>query len=177
MLGENLRLMRQGPEDGDYEANANDQSRRAEGRKEPLPTFPFVGRSLEGLKFTGLLHAFVLSPALMHHFALSNSTREDDRIEREFLWPEMPIEEMEGEDEPCGQQRFITVNDLRDVDGPSGQKPGGFLREPHDKPRKANHGNTPENSHVVELLPVGEPVEGWARPFANEPLAVGNEVP
>ena len=48
----------------------------------------------------------------------------DHRIHREGFWPEVGIKEMDGKDKSNGQQRFITMDDLGNVDQPAGEKLG-----------------------------------------------------
>ncbi len=101
---------------------------------------------------------------------------EDNGIHGEGLWPEMCIKEVDGEDKSNRQQRFVAVDDLRNIDEPAGEKTRKEDREPEHQATETNYCHTPEYSQVVEFLPVGPStiIGSWAP--AQEPLYGGNEI-
>ena len=71
--------------------------------------------------------------AFVEQFGPGNATGENDRVHRETVRPKMGVEEMEREDESGGEQRFIGMNNERDVDDPAGQEEGEEFRKPEDQ--------------------------------------------
>ena len=140
--------------------------------------FPLLPLAIEPpwLQPAFALQPLVVAFALVEQFGLGDASGEDHRVHREFLEPEMRVEEVDREDEAGRQQCLVGVNDQRDVDDPAGQEAREEFGEPHDQAGSADDGNAPEHGEVVKLLPVGPAVKLRPRSFAEEPLLVRDEI-
>src|ERR1041385_1464758 len=119
-----------------------------------------------------------LVPALpfVQHFTFRDASRENDRIHRKFLDTKMSVEEVNGKDEACGEQRFIGVDNVSNVDQPSWEQPREEFREPHHQPRSSDDSHAPKHREVIEFLPVRPTVELRLLAFAKEPFVMSNEI-
>ena len=86
------------------------------------------------------------------------------------------VEEMDGKYKADGKQCLITVDDLRDIDHPSREELGEEYREPEDQSAESDDSNTPENSQVVKLFPVGPSAVIGPGPFADKPFDGGHKI-
>ncbi len=102
----------------------------------------------------------------------SHPPGDEHRIHRKLLGAQVAVEEVNGEDEPDGQQCLLAVDQHRDVERPAGHETGEEGREPEEQPRGADDRHAPEHRPVVELLPVGEMIELRPRPQPQEPAHV-----
>jgi len=87
------------------------------------------------------------------------------------------LEEVDGKDESDGQQRFITVDDLGNVDQPAREETGEEDREPEDQTAETDHCHTPEDSQIVKFFPVGPTAVVGPRAPSKEPLDGGRKIP
>ena len=92
----------------------------------------------------------------LHHLFRLDLSREDRLVHREDTGPEMGIVEMDDEDKPYCQQGLVAMDRVGNVEKDAGQKSREEFRKPEHKARAPNKGNPPEDSPVVEFLPVGE---------------------
>jgi hypothetical protein len=67
------------------------------------------------------------------------------------------------ENKSYGEQCFIAVYGVGNIEKDSGQKPGEEFRKPEDQTGATNEGNSPEDSPVVKFLPVSEPAKLGSR--------------
>src|SRR5262245_17041571 len=74
-----------------------------------LPAKPFVPHPVL-LKIAGSDQTVVPAPAFVQHLGFRNATGEDHSIHREFLDPEMGVEEMDREDKSGREQRFVRMD-------------------------------------------------------------------
>ena len=103
--------------------------------------------------------------------------REDNSIHGEGFRPEVGIKEVDGKDKSNRQQRFVTVNDLGNIDKPTREEAGKENREPEHQATESDYSNPPEDGYVVKLLPIGpSSIIGPGAP-AKEPLNGGNKIP
>jgi hypothetical protein len=158
-------------EDQNQQRHANAEGQEPHRVHDALPLRPFV-LNADFFKLLRGQHPVVPPLALVEHLRLGHASRKDHWIHREFLQPEMHVEEVEGKDEARREQRFIAVHDQRHIDHPPRQEAREKGREPHDQPRRANDANAPKNRHVVKFLPVGPAVELRLRAPPQEPFLV-----
>src|SRR5579883_1341405 len=63
-----------------------------------------------------------------------------------------------------------------DIDDPTRKEPREKRREPKDEPRGTNDQHAPEHGEVIELYPIGPPVELRLGSAAKEPLVMSHQV-
>src|SRR5271157_1472744 len=86
------------------------------------------------------------------------------------------VEEVDHEDEPDGQQRFVAMGDQDDIQQVARQKPGEQWREPHHVTGNADDHHAPEDGPIVELFPVSESVKLRLRSEPEEPAKVLQQI-
>ena len=118
----------------------------------------------------------VLDEMLALEFFERHLAGEHEDIKREFVRPPVIIEEVHGEQESGGQDRFLAVEDGGDVEDPAGQVGGRQAFHPQHGAAAADDGNAPERRPVVEFLPVGPAVELRLRRQAKEPFEHADRV-
>ena len=116
-----------------------------------------------------LLVALPLVATLIEHLLLADLAIEDDEVHGELLRTGMGVEEVDGEDEAGGQERFVGVDDGGYVEGPARQEQSEELGEPEHQTGSADGEHTPEDRHKVEFFPVGPALEGRLRSLEKEP--------
>src|ERR1035437_5188841 len=120
--------------------------------------------------------AGIFGGTLVPDLVQGQDARENHRVHRELLGPELPVEEVNREDENGGEKRFLAVNEERHVEEIAGQEASPEPREPADEARTADDPHYPEHGPVVEFFPVGEAVELGPRAPAYEPADVPDEL-
>ena len=100
---------------------------------------------------------------------------------RQFVGPEVIVEEMHGEQEHRGEEGFFAMHQRADVEHPARQVLRRDMREGQHQTTPADDVDTPEHRPVIELLIVGPAIEFRPRSQAEEPLehadAVGEVLP
>src|SRR5208282_665202 len=117
----------------------------------------------------GLAKARIVQRALVLVLSGGQAAGKYHRVERKFLGAEVGIEEVDDEDEPDGEQSFLTVNQKRDIEDVAGHQAGKERSEPHHVAGSADNRHSPENRPIVELLPIGKVVELGLRPHPKKP--------
>ena len=79
---------------------------------------------------------------------------ENHCIHRELVRAEMRIEEMHGEDKRGCQKGFIGMHNSGHIDNPARQKQREEFGEPEHQTGRSDHADAPEDSEIIELLPV-----------------------
>src|SRR5215813_5568882 len=69
------------------------------------------------------------------------------------------------------------MDQVRDIDEPSRKPASEESGEPHDEARGADNRHAPEDRQVIELLPIGPPLELRLLPFAEKPAVVRDKIP
>lgn len=88
----------------------------------------------------------------------------------------MGVEEVDGEDEPGGQQCFVGMDDGCHVESPAWQEIAEYLREPQHQARTADGKHTPEDGDEVEFFPVCPAFERRLRSPEQEPADHAGDV-
>src|SRR5208337_4255995 len=114
------------------------------------------GRRVAAQRFqrAGLAKARIIQRALVPVFFIAHAAGKYHRVERKFLRAQVGIKKVDNEDEPDGQQSFLTVNQERDIEHVTGD---------------ADNRHSPEHRPIVELLPVGKVVEFGLRTHPKKP--------
>ena len=81
----------------------------AEGARNTFPALPFVAHTML-IQLADGDQAVIPAAAFVQHFVLGNAAGEDHGVHREFLDPEMRVEEMNREDETRREQGFIGMD-------------------------------------------------------------------
>ena len=76
------------------------------------------GRRVAAQRFegAGLVKPRIIQGALVLVVATADAAGKYHRVERKFLWTQVGIKKVDNEDEPDGQQSFLTVNQERDIE-------------------------------------------------------------
>src|ERR1035437_68479 len=130
-----------------------------------------TGRRVTAQHFegAGLAKARIIQGALVLVFLTAHAAGKYHRVERKFLRAQVGIKKVDNEDEPDGQQSFLTVNQERDIENVAGHEAGKERPEPHHVAGGTDNRHSPEHRPIVELLPVGKVVEFGLRTHPKKP--------
>src|SRR5215471_6576799 len=161
--------------DQEQQNHAETEKEEAEGTGNALPTHPFVPNPILVEPVFGD-QAVVPASSFVEKFVLRYPTGENHSVHREFLDPEMGVEEMNRKDESGREQGFIRMNYQRHVNQPARQKTREEGGKPHDQTGGADDEHAPKDGEVIEFLPIGPAIELGLGTLTEEPLVMGHEI-
>ena len=131
---------------------------------------------LQRVEFSLFKHSLVFQGPFVFKFLLTDPSRENNIVEGKLVRPEMGVEEVNGEDESCRQKGLVGVKDDADVEDPAREEFGEKYREPECQAGEPDDPDPPEDSQVIELFPVCEPVELGTFTKSEEPHDVPRHI-
>src|ERR1051326_532108 len=110
-----------GVENQSEEDHSQTEEKVAEGTGNAFPAFPFIFDAV--LVKPAFRNQAIIPPLpFVLHFLFRDPARENDGVHGKFFDAEMGVEKVNRKDEPGREQRFVRMNNQRDIDEPPRKK-------------------------------------------------------
>jgi hypothetical protein len=96
-------------------------------------------RGFDGGQLSALEQALVLRWMFFSQFPLGLTARESNEVLGKASWPQMRVEKVDRENEPYGEERFLAVNQQRNIEPGPGHESCNERSKPHGISRNSDN--------------------------------------